>query len=230
MGILSDLAYKAIGYTPADPSAPNSASGFLDPDVPYGRLFSTLGMGASALGLLDKDSPAAGYQGSIPEYSVQRERVPNTNDPTRRAGSSGQRYFTDTRYTPKTPVTSASAEGLAALNAANPTRQPVPKPVIPSPVQTMAAGGIAELKTGKYLNGASDGMADKVPARIDGVQEARLSDGEFVIPADVVSHLGNGNSDAGAKVLESMMSRVRKERTGSTKQGKKINPKKFLPA
>ena len=73
-------------------------------------------------------------------------------------------------------------------------------------------------------------MADKIPARIDGAQEARLSDGEFVIPADVVSHLGNGNSDAGAKVLKDMMDRVRKVRTGNKKQGKEINPKKFLPA
>ena len=73
-------------------------------------------------------------------------------------------------------------------------------------------------------------MADKIPARIEGGQEARLSDGEFVIPADVVSHLGNGNSDAGAKVLKEMMDRVRKTRTGNKKQGKEINPKKFLPA
>jgi len=94
----------------------------------------------------------------------------------------------------------------------------------------MAAGGIATLKKGQYLNGASDGMADKVPANIDGMQEARLSDGEFVIPADVVSHLGNGNSDAGAKVLKGMMSRVRKARTGNDKQGKEIDPKKFIPA
>jgi hypothetical protein len=57
-----------------------------------------------------------------------------------------------------------------------------------------------------------------------------LSDGEFVIPADVVSHLGNGNSDAGAKVLKDMMARVRKARTGNTKQGKEIDPKKFIPA
>ena len=118
-----------------------------------------------------------------------------------------------------------SAEGLAALNAANPARE-----VVQQPVQQMAAGGIATLKKGKYLDGASDGMADKVPANIDGVQEARLSDGEFVIPADVVSHLGNGNSDAGAKVLKGMMSRVRKARTGNDKQGKEIDPNKFIPA
>jgi hypothetical protein len=96
-------------------------------------------------------------------------------------------------------------------------------------VQNLAAGGLATLKEGNYLNGASDGMADKVPARIDGKQEARLSDGEFVIPADVVSHLGNGNSDAGAKMLKGMMDRVRKARTGNEKQGKQIDPNKFLP-
>jgi hypothetical protein len=91
-------------------------------------------------------------------------------------------------------------------------------------------GGMAELKNPQYLNGATDGMADEIDASIEGEQPAALSDGEFVIPADVVSHLGNGNSDAGAKVLEKMMSRVRKERTGSTKQGKEIDPEEFLPA
>ena len=91
-------------------------------------------------------------------------------------------------------------------------------------------GGMAELKNPQYLNGATDGMADEIDASIEGEQPAALSDGEFVIPADVVSHLGNGNSDAGAKVLEKMMARVRKERTGTTKQGKEINPEEFLPA
>ena len=83
---------------------------------------------------------------------------------------------------------------------------------------------------GRYLDGSTDGMADRVPARIDNGQEARLSDGEFVIPADVVSHLGNGNSEAGAKVLHQMMNRVRKERTGNKKQGTEITATKMLPA
>jgi hypothetical protein len=61
------------------------------------------------------------------------------------------------------------------------------------------------------------------------VQPAKLSHGEFVIPADVVSHLGNGNSDAGAKVLYKMMDRVRHARTGNKKQGRQINPEKFTP-
>lgn len=187
-------------------------------------------------GLGQYQVPQTGYQGSIPDLSISRQVVPNTYNPNRRPGSGGQRYFTDTQYVPKTetPAAPMSASGLAALNAANPAqeqRKPSPIPIpITQPVQTMAAGGIAELKKSQYLDGKTDGMADKVPARIDGMQEARLSDGEFVIPADVVSHLGNGNSDAGAKVLEDMMTRVRKARTGNTKQGKEINPKKFLPA
>jgi hypothetical protein len=82
--------------------------------------------------------------------------------------------------------------------------------------------------SGYYLGGPTDGMADQIPATINDMQPARLSHGEFVVPADVVSHLGNGNSDAGAKELESMMDRVRKARTGTTEQGKQINPTKFL--
>ena len=81
----------------------------------------------------------------------------------------------------------------------------------------------------RYLNGATDGMADKIPAKIGQKQPAALSHGEFVIPADVVSHLGNGNSEAGAKVLYDMMAKIRKARTGNTKQGKQINPAKFMP-
>jgi len=93
-----------------------------------------------------------------------------------------------------------------------------------------AAGGLLGLaKGGYYLGGVTDGMADKVPARIDGRQEARLSDGEFVVPADVVSHLGNGNSNAGAQQLYDMMDRVRKARTGRESQGTQINPSRYMP-
>lgn len=97
-------------------------------------------------------------------------------------------------------------------------------------MERRAGGGLLALaKGGYYLGGSTDGMADKVPARIDGRQEARLSDGEFVIPADVVSHLGNGNSNAGAQQLYAMMDRVRKARTGREAQGRQINPSKYMP-
>ena len=95
--------------------------------------------------------------------------------------------------------------------------------------QMMAQGGIASMAPQEYyLGGPTDGMADQIPATIDNRQPAALSDGEFVLPADVVSHLGNGNSDAGAQQLYGMMDRIRKARTGSKEQGKQINPNKFL--
>jgi hypothetical protein len=101
----------------------------------------------------------------------------------------------------------------------------------------MASGGIAGYNLGGYasggnprlLKGPGDGMSDNIPATIGGRQPARLADGEFVVPADVVSHLGNGSTDAGAKHLYNMMDRVRKARTGNKKQGKQIKPGKFLP-
>jgi hypothetical protein len=100
-----------------------------------------------------------------------------------------------------------------------------------------AAGGIMHSSLGGYaaggnprlLKGPGDGMSDNIPATINGRQPARLADGEFVIPADVVSHLGNGSTEAGAKHLHAMMNKVRKARTGNPKQGKQINAKKYMP-
>jgi hypothetical protein len=97
-----------------------------------------------------------------------------------------------------------------------------------------ATGGIASLggysDGGRMLKGPGDGMSDSIPARIGAKQPARLADGEFVVPADVVSHLGNGSTDAGAKQLYSMMNKVRNARTGNPKQGRQIQPRKYLPA
>ena len=93
----------------------------------------------------------------------------------------------------------------------------------------MAAGGIASMAQGRFLQGPGDGMSDSIKSSIDGKQEARLATGEFVVPADVVSHLGNGDSSAGAKQLHSMMDRARMARTGTKKQGKQINPRKVMP-
>ena len=244
---------------------------YTDGKIDYQKLGGVLGAAGGAFGLFSPSQQPVGYQGSIPDYTAVRQRVPSTNDPTRRPGSGGRRYFSDVSFAPEGDVASARLDaatqvaGLEALNKANPSRQDRPASVIPdvpvtqgittavntsTPMTTvqdlltianpytggygtpykMAAGGIAQLKKGRYLDGDTDGMADEVPATIDNEQPAMLSDGEFVIPADVVSHLGNGNSDAGAKELEGMMNRVRKARTGTTKQGPEIDPKKFLPA
>jgi hypothetical protein len=101
----------------------------------------------------------------------------------------------------------------------------------------MAGGGMASLPNeyaagGKLLQGPGDGMSDSIPAVIKGPrpQRAALAQGEFVIPADVVSHLGNGSTDAGSKRLYAMMDKIRHARTGTKKQGKQINPNHFLPA
>lgn len=115
-----------------------------------------------------------------------------------------------------------------AASVTNPTA--ASKVIEKLPVETKAAGGIAGLKSGRYLDGPTDGMADKLPTTIDGKDPAALSHGEFVIPADVVGHLGNGNSEAGAQRLYAMMDKIRKARTGTKKQGKEINPDKYLPA
>ena len=182
-------------------------------------------------------TPPTGYQGGIPKYQADRYTVPTQAGV--RPGAGGQRYFTDTSF--------ATPAGLPAAQAAmqvqrtqlaqqNQQAQPVAPAQPPrdpnsdafygrQPVQGMAAGGTP----GRYLQGKTDGMADKIPAQIDGVQPAALAHGEFVIPADVVSHLGNGNSDAGAQQLYKMMDKIRQARTGNKKQGKQIDPDKFSP-
>ena len=81
------------------------------------------------------------------------------------------------------------------------------------------------------VRGAGDGMDDLVPARMDdGSQDVLLSDGEFIVPADVVSGLGNGSTDAGAEELHRMMDRVRGARTGTTEQPAQVAVGGLLPA
>jgi hypothetical protein len=100
-----------------------------------------------------------------------------------------------------------------------------------------ARGGITEATLGGYaaggsprlLRGPGDGMSDNIPAVIGRRQPARLADGEFVVPADVVSHLGNGSTEAGAKKLHGMMDNVRKARTGKKKQAPAVKTSKFIP-
>jgi hypothetical protein len=94
--------------------------------------------------------------------------------------------------------------------------------------RSLAAGGITSLP-GRHLKGPGDGMSDSIPATIDGTDPAALATGEFVIPADVVSFLGNGDNDAGAKVLKQMIAKVRTAKTGRTTQPPQIDPNKFMP-
>lgn len=86
----------------------------------------------------------------------------------------------------------------------------------------------AETTEGK-VNGVGDGMDDMIPATLEGDQDVVLSDGEFIVPADVVSGLGNGSTDAGSKSLYEMMDRVRKLRTGKTSQPDQVPQESMLP-
>jgi hypothetical protein len=220
MGWFSDL----VGGVGLD-----SVEAFLNENAALEGLISGGIAGAASSAFLPDYDQKTGYQGKVPEYTAVRERVPMQapveGQAPRRPGSAGRRYFTDTQFAerPDTKVPSvAEAQATAQAEAQQLAQRN-------QQVQGMAAGGIASANKGYYLGGKTDGMADEVPATIDGTQEARLSDGEFVIPADVVSHLGNGNSDAGAEQLHGMMDGVRKARTGNPEQGKQIDPNKFMP-
>ena len=197
------------------------------------------------------------FQASIPDPAMfrPREGVVTVSDAIRQAAARqgaaqpaqqapqpmAEGGSTKPKYTGKAALSAMSPWERAAAqlnNAAYFARMPVgiaaPQNAIGQLGQFAAGGGISDLggysDGGRMLKGAGDGMSDSIPATIGGKRPARLADGEFVVPADVVSGLGNGSTDAGAKQLYQMMDRVRQARTGTKKQGKEINAPKHLPA
>ena len=128
----------------------------------------------------------------------------------------------------------AAEGGIANLAAGGYDRMVGEDPMYMS---NMASGGISDLGSysdyaqgGRMLKGPGDGMSDSIPASIANKRPARLATEEFVVPADVVSGIGNGSSDAGAKQLYAMMDRVRKARTGRKSQGREIDPRQYMAA
>ena len=91
-------------------------------------------------------------------------------------------------------------------------------------MQKMASGGISNLGDysdgGRLLRGPGNGTSDDIPAMIGRKQPARLADGEFVIPSRIVSELGNGSTEAGARQLYAMMDRIQKARGKTVGKGK----------
>jgi hypothetical protein len=196
----------------------------------------------------DNSQKPVGYQGGIPKYTYERTQTPMAQQrpvtyesitPKEgemapavmrsvpyRPGQGGISYFTPGRFTPAgyTPKTAEEFLVRPAAPAA-PAEQPA-APVeqttetIPAASGGYMPGGIAMLAKGRFLKGNGDGVSDSIPARFAGSgQEARLADGEFVIPARVVSELGNGSSDAGARKLYAMLDRV-EARAKKSKRGK----------
>ena len=116
------------------------------------------------------------------------------------------------------------AGGIVALRGGG-----IPMFQMGGPIAFAYGGMTGPINQPRMLSGGGDGMSDSIPATIEGTQPARLADGEFVVPADVVADIGNGSSKAGAKQLYAMMDRVRQARHGTTKQPPEVNMKKVLP-
>jgi hypothetical protein len=226
-----DLSYLDSSYTPLDTSklagtpTPDTSVGdmvtqFLNQNVLNKKALAGLGgLGAAAaLGssLLGGSSGSSGVTGEQPTVAIDpyTGQVVNWNQMTGSMDDQGVAYGL-AQLSPQFSTVNAAQGGIMSLAGGGMTQ---------SSLGGYAAGGNPRL-----LKGPGDGMSDNIPATISGKQPARLADGEFVVPADVVSHLGNGSTDAGANVLYQMMERVRKARTGNSKQGKQINPQKFIP-
>jgi hypothetical protein len=163
-----------------------------------------------------------------PEKLVQPDR-PSWND---------DNFFNEIRLHPPVPYPDMPPDSVLS---AGPPQMSDTMVRNPAPEQRMAHGGMAHAGIGslagtykaggKLLRGPGDGMSDSIPAVIRGAktQRAALADGEFVIPADVVSHLGNGSTEAGSRKLYAMMDKVRQARTGRKRQAPAVNANKYLP-
>lgn len=256
-GIVPGAAYTTAGGAGALTAA--EGVGYLTPELmgpTYGELGYT-GLEAGQMGptyaelgytgLNQGEAIAAADAAAKTGITANQARTAKMGLDLLRSGSGEQQqtgYAVPTVSAPAT-IPTVNRFGVTGYEGQAPTAETTLKPISLSKLRgagnefTFAQGGmthgdgIASLGSysdgGQLLKGPGDGMSDNIPAKIGEAQPARLADGEFVIPADVVSHLGNGSTDAGAKQLYSMMDKIRKARTGTKKQGKQINPSKFLP-
>jgi len=198
-----------------------------------GQAYFTPGQYVAPADVATAQATAAKQAAEMTPPKPQEQQLPAANIGTAWSNQ-GQPVQANTPMTSQAPSTGiaqvASPDQILAMQAQLAAAQQSPTTAIHAAHGGAMHAGIAAMAHGgRYLQGTTDGMADKLDTSIDGVQPAKLSHGEFVIPADVVSHLGNGNSDAGAKKLYQMMDKIRYARTGNKHQGKEINPDKFMP-
>jgi hypothetical protein len=202
------------GYTPARPN-------------PY---YKPTGLGYAAGGGVGfQDVPNGGLaalQGMRDGYDATQ--TPDGNIPQFAEGGQPKKKKATRTTAAKIAAMDPFEAGLAELNNARSMAQMGGNFALPK--RSVEDMGVISAAKGRYLKGGGDGMSDSIPATINGKQPARLADGEFVIPADVVSHLGNGSSDAGAKRLYAMMDKVRVARTGKKKQAPAVKADKYMLA
>ena len=188
--------------------------------------------------------------GLNPSQIVQRQLMQQTLQPAERYAAGGS-----IPQLPK-PQMSVDNRGMSMLQReAMRSAMPYPHPAMAMPSAHMAmphavSASIGKNPLGMAMGGgvpggiggagglpgmqvpdiAGDGSSDSIPATIDGQSPAMLSSGEHIIPADAVSALGNGSTDAGSKQLHAMTNRIRMAKTGSAKMPNRINPRKVMPA
>ena len=161
------------------------------------------------MAMMNQNKGGGGSSGAvIPSLSADRKQLPYgpVSGSTARPGAGGTTYFSPTTYTKK-----AAGGGMM-----------------------YGDGGISSLggysDGGRLLRGPGDGVSDSIPATIGGKQPARLAEGEFVVPARIVSELGNGSTEAGANKLYAMMDRVQKARRKTKNVAADTKAHKYLPA
>jgi hypothetical protein len=227
---------RGLGYTgyaaeggmmPDDLNYANG--GMVDPmqRMPSGGLAAIEGMrdGYGPMTTMDGNIPQfkGGGKMSMKEVEIKSGIFKDTNPNTANLGAAeaAEYYVRNAAKKNKVPYAKMPKTNMESLGN-----------IEVGPVKQAAMGGSigGYSDGGRMLKGPGDGMSDSIPGVIGKRQPARLADGEFVVPADVVSHLGNGSTDAGAKRLYSMMDKIRKARTGTKKQGKQIKPEKYMPA
>ena len=197
------------------PSTSQSAYRQPEPQRPnYDAMLARLG--GSPQGMAGIGALSSSMARPISQTPAQQSYAP------RRPGSGGVTYFSPMVYTPQA--------------AAAPTAPVTPASVAPAVVEPekFAYGGITTLGSysdgGRLLRGPGDGVSDSIPATIGKNQPARLADGEFVVPARIVSELGNGSTEAGARKLYAMMDRIKKTRAKAKNIAANTKADKHLPA
>lgn len=183
---------------------------------------------------------AGGYMNGGPVEAMSQANAVGQNTGYPQADVTGHAYATPWQ----TPVSQNVVAGTADTGVNRMTGQMLaeggavePTPDFQEPYTAMARGGLSDLGSysdgGRLLRGPGDGVSDSIPAVIGRKKPARLADGEFVVPARIVSELGNGSTEAGARKLYAMLDRVQSARKKSIGKGKVANNSradKYLPA
>lgn len=217
---------------------------------PTGSAIGIQGIASLLNSAMKGDPIPKAYPGGIPNLVASRQMLPIPPSTTnyvapaggaapamapRRPGSGGVTYFTPMTYAPPTPPTNTTT--TTTTDATVPGSTGLTPPGTVAPVNDVGPGGYARggltalgYAKGRLLNGPGDGVSDSIPATIDGSQPAALADGEYVIPARIVSELGNGSTKAGAKKLDAMMKRIQASRRRATDIAANTRVDKHLPA